>query len=163
MVLISAKSLFVCKSDKNQKGIILRFTIATAGISSMNTPYINQVFHLSSVAGLTAVTIATSLLCFTPVAQAHRCRTIAQDWDGLVDVRSAPRNNMFNLMGNVPNGTELDVIGERGDWLEVYIPNNRFGSNASTGWVAASQTRRICFRDSRSRPYRDHNSDDYDR
>jgi hypothetical protein len=129
----------------------------------MNTRYIHQFLYLTKISGFTAVAIAISLSSFTSVAQASRCRTIAQHWDGLVDVRSAPRNDPFNLMGNVPNGTELDVIGERDDWLEVYIPNNQFRSNESTGWVATDQTRRICFRDSRSRPHRDYNSDyDYD-
>jgi hypothetical protein len=104
------------------------------------------------------MTVATSVFSFAPVAQASRCRTIAQDWDGLVDVRSQPRQNIFNLIATIPNGTRLDVIGRRGDWLEIYAPNDRLGANYQTGWVAEKQTRRICSRDDRTR--RDY--DDYD-
>ncbi len=64
-------------------------------------------------------------------------------WEGYVDVRSAPRNRFNNLRTTVPNGTELEVIGEQGDWLEIYSPE--------PGWVAQSQTRRICSRDGRPR------------
>lgn len=118
----------------------------------------NQVLRLSSIVGLTTLTLATTFVSFTPVAQARRCRTIAQDWDGLVDVRSQPRQNIFNLIATIPNGTRLDVIGRRGDWLEIYAPNDRLGVNYQTGWVAEKQTRRICFRDDRNRRDRD----DYD-
>jgi hypothetical protein len=125
----------------------------------MNTQHTHQWLRQSVIASLSTVTIATALFSFTPVAQARRCRTIAQHWDGSVDMRSSPQYNLFNLMGNVPNGTELDVIGERDNWLEIYIPDNPFRSNEVTGWVAANQTRRICFRDNRSRL---DNSSDYD-
>jgi hypothetical protein len=32
----------------------------------------------------------------------------------------------------LPNGTELEVIGQQGDWLEIYAPE--------PGWVAENQT-----------------------
>jgi hypothetical protein len=75
------------------------------------------------------------------MAQANSCRTVAQDWDGYIDVRSAPRNRFNNLKTMLPNGTELEVIGQQGEWLEIYSPE--------PGWVVKSQTRRICSRDSR--------------
>ncbi|HEY9634792.1 MAG TPA: SH3 domain-containing protein [Coleofasciculaceae cyanobacterium] len=106
------------------------------------------------------MTIATSIFSFAPVAQAGRCRTIAQDWDGLVDVRSQPKQNIFNLIATVPNGTRLDVIGRRGDWLEIYAPDNRLGTNYQTGWVAEKQTRRICSRDRSRRDDRGYDRDD---
>jgi hypothetical protein len=94
--------------------------------------------------GTAAMLIATSVLTSSPqMAIAGSCRTVAQHWDGYVDVRSAPRNRFNNLRTTVPNGTELEVIGEQGDWLEIYSPE--------PGWVAQSQTRRICSRDGRPR------------
>lgn len=111
-------------------------------------------------ASLLGITLATCSLSFIPSAQAGRCRTIAQDWDGSVDVRSQPRQNMFNLIATIPNGTRLDVIGRRDDWLEIYAPNNRLGANYQTGWIAARQTRRICSRD--HQPHRDEDYDDDD-
>ena len=106
------------------------------------------------------ITLATCTLSFMPTATAGRCRTIAQDWDGSVDVRSQPHQNMFNLIATLPNGTRLDVIGRHADWLEIYAPNNRLGTNYQTGWVAIKQTRQICFRD--DQPRRDQNDDDDD-
>lgn len=113
------------------------------------TPFTRQLFSI----GLTITAITSSIVSFTPVAQARLCRTIAQDWDGLVDVRSAPNFNIFNLIATLPNGIRLDVIGQRGDWLEIYVPDNRLGANYQTGWVAQKQTRRVCFRDDRPSHY----------
>lgn len=94
--------------------------------------------------GLSAITLATPVLTSsTQMAIASSCRTVAQDWDGYVDVRSAPQNRFNNLKTMLANGTELEVIGQQGDWLEIYDPE--------PGWVAKSQTRRICSRDDRSR------------
>jgi hypothetical protein len=112
---------------------------------------------------LIGAAISVTLLSFASAAYAGRCRTVAQHWDGLVDVRSAPQNSIFNLIGTLPNGTVLDIIGERGNWLEIFAPNNQLGPNDQTGWVAADQTRRICFRDGRSRSSRDYDyNDSYD-
>lgn len=96
------------------------------------------------------ITLAIPWLSFAPVAEASRCRTIAQDWDGSVDVRSEPRRNIFNIIATVPNGTHLDVIGRSGDWLEVYTPDYRFSAYYQTGWVREKATRRICSGDDSS-------------
>jgi hypothetical protein len=102
---------------------------------------------LFAEASLMSTTLALSMLSFTPIAQASRCRTIAHDWDGSVDVRSQPRRNIFNLITTVPNGTHLDVIGQHGDWLEVYVLGDRWNTNYQIGWVAKRATRRTCSRD----------------
>lgn len=103
---------------------------------------------------LIGVAIATSILgffSFANTAEARRCRIIANDWDGTVDVRSQPNYNIFNLIATFPNGTQLDVIDERNGWLEIYAPDNRLGPNYQTGWVDRKQTRRICAIDYRPR------------
>lgn len=119
-------------------------------VSDSSSP-LQQFLQRSSTAGLMTLAIAVSISSFASAAYASRCRTIAQDWDGSVDVRSQPRRNIFNLITTIPNGTRLDVIGQRGDWLEIYAPDDRLGANYQTGWVAEKQTRRICSRDDRPR------------
>jgi hypothetical protein len=99
---------------------------------------------------LIGITLAIPWLSFAPAAEAIRCRTIAQDWDGSVDVRSEPQRNIFNIIATVPNGTHLDVIGRSDDWLEVYTPDYRSSAYYQTGWVRERATRRICSRDDRS-------------
>jgi hypothetical protein len=105
--------------------------------------------------GLIVTIIAASSLTTPEIAQARSCRTVAKHWDGYVDVRSSPKNRFNNLIKMVPNGTEFDVISQEGNWLEVYMPD----SDRVSGWVAADQTRRICFRDNR----RPRNHREYDR
>ncbi|HEY9737497.1 MAG TPA: hypothetical protein V6D06_14485 [Trichocoleus sp.] len=104
--------------------------------------------------GLGIAVLATSVAS-AQVALAGRCRTVAYDWDGYIDVRSSPEVRWNNLSAMVANDTELDVIGERGDWLEIFEPER--------GWVEEGETRRICSRDSRPR-HRDYDDyyDDYD-
>lgn len=99
---------------------------------------------------LIGIAVAMPLLSLTPSAYASRCHTIAQDWDGSADVRAQPRGNIFYLITTIPNGTHLDVIGQSGDWLEIYVPNYRFSTHYQTGWVRERATRRICSRDDSS-------------
>ncbi len=99
---------------------------------------------------LIGIALAVPLLSFTPIAYASRCHTIAQDWDGSVNMRSQPQRNIFNLITKIPNGTHLDVIGRSGDWLEIYTPDYRFNTHYQTGWVRERATRRICSRDDSS-------------
>jgi hypothetical protein len=116
-------------------------------MSSSISEFFMKRITLFAEASLISTTLAVSMLSFTPVAQASRCRTIAHDWDGSVDVRSQPRRNIFNLITTVPNGTHLDVIGQHGDWLEVYVLGDRWNTNYQIGWVAKRATRRTCSRD----------------
>ena len=95
---------------------------------------------------LIGIAVAMPLLSFTPIANASRCHTIAQHWDGSVDVRSQPRRNVFNLITTIPNGTHLSVIERSGDWLKIYALDQRFGAYHQTGWVRERATRRICSR-----------------
>lgn len=99
---------------------------------------------------LIGIALSMPLLSFTPSAYANGCHTIAQDWDGSVDVRSQPQRNIFNLITTIPNGTHLDVIGQSGDWLEISIPDYRFSAYYQTGWVREKVTRRICSREDSS-------------
>ncbi|MEP1080306.1 SH3 domain-containing protein [Leptolyngbya sp. PL-A3] len=99
---------------------------------------------------LIGITFAVPWLSFASVAEASRCRTIAEDWDGSVDVRSEPQRNIFNIIATVPNGTDLDVRGRSDDWLEVYTPDYRFSAYYQTGWVRERATRRVCSRGDRS-------------
>ncbi len=99
---------------------------------------------------LIGIALAVPFLSFTPIAHANRCHAIAQHWDGSVDVRSQPERNIFNLITTIPNGTQLDVIGRSGDWLEIYIPDYRFSTHYQTGWVRERATRRICSRNNSS-------------
>lgn len=99
---------------------------------------------------LIGLTLTVPLFSFTSIAQASYCRAIAHDSDGSVAVRSQPRNNIFNLITSLPNGTRLDVIGRRGEWLKVYAPDNHWKMNFQTGWVAEKETRRACSRDDSS-------------
>lgn len=105
----------------------------------------------TSLIGMAIATSISSFFSFTKIAEARRCRTIANDWDGTVDVRSQPNYNIFNLIATFPNGTQLDIIGERNGWLEIYASDNRLGPNYQTGWVDQKQTRRICAIDHRPR------------
>lgn len=98
---------------------------------------------------LIGIAFAVPLFSFTPIAEASRCQTVAQDLDGSVDLRSQPRRNVFNLITTVPNGTHLQVIGRSGDWLKVYALAHRFGAYYQTGWVRERATRRICSGDDR--------------
>lgn len=93
---------------------------------------------------LIGFTLALPLLSFTSIAQANHCRTIAHDWDGSVALRSQPQRNIFNQITSIPNGIQLEVIGRHNNWLEVYAPSDRFGTNYRTGWVAEKETRHIC-------------------
>jgi hypothetical protein len=115
-----------------------------------------QFTRLLAGMSLLVTTLLTSFLTSsTQMAQAGSCRTVAKDWDGYVDVRSAPKVRFNNLITMLPNSTELEVIGQQGDWLEIYAPE--------PGWVAENQTRRICSRDGkRRRTNRDYNYQDYD-
>ncbi|GAB4179511.1 MAG: hypothetical protein Fur006_12830 [Coleofasciculaceae cyanobacterium] len=107
---------------------------------------LTALFAKTSLIGIVAV----PMLSFTSIAQASGCWAIAQDWDGSVALRSQPRRNILNQIASIPNGTQLEVLGRHNDWLEVYAPNDRFGTNYRTGWVAQKETRRICSRDDRS-------------
>lgn len=111
----------------------------------------NLSLNRTSLIGMALATSILSFFSFTNIAEARRCRTIANHWDGTVDVRSQPNYNIFNLIATLPNGTQLDVIGERNGWLEIYAPDNRLGPNYQTGWVDQQQTRRICAIDHRPR------------
>ena len=93
---------------------------------------------------LIGIALAIPMLSFTPIAQASRCWAIAQDWDGSVALRSQPQRNILNQITSIPNGTRLEVLGRHNDWLEVYAPSDRFGTNYRTGWVAEKETRRTC-------------------
>ena len=93
---------------------------------------------------LIGMAIASSLLLFGNQAEARRCETIAQGAGGNVQIRANPNYNFFNFIVDYPNGTNLDVIRQDGNWLEVSAPTRRFGSKYATGWVEQSQTRRLC-------------------
>ena len=110
----------------------------------------SSLIYLSMIAGLTTLTISTSLLSFTPIAKASHCRAIAHDRDGSAAVRSQPQNNILNLITSIPNGTPLDVIGRRGRWLKVYAPDNHWNKNLQTGWIEEKETRRTCSRNDSS-------------
>lgn len=120
---------------------------------------VQPIHHLRAVTNLTVlfaktsligIALAVPLLSFTAIADASHCHTIAQDWDGSVDLRSQPQRNIFNLIDTIPNGTYLNVVGQSGDWLQVYTSGHHFSGYYQAGWVRERATRRVCSRDDSS-------------
>ncbi len=93
---------------------------------------------------LISIALAIPILSFSSMAEATGCWAIAQDRDGSATLRSQPQHTIWNQIATIPNGTQLEVLGQTSGWLKVYAPADRFGFNYQVGWVAENEIRRTC-------------------
>lgn len=61
---------------------------------------------------------------------------IVNDPNPPLNVRSTPRVTSNNIVGRIPNGTRVSIVGEQNGWFQINSPVR--------GWIAKNRTRSSC-------------------
>jgi hypothetical protein len=71
-----------------------------------------------------------------PALQATNCKTVVFDPEPPLNVRSEPIEQSGNIIGKLPNGEVLSVVGKANGWVKINAP--------MVGWVYQNLTKESC-------------------